>query len=220
MGLSLGALGIVYGDIGTSPLYALRESFSAAHGVDPTAANVMGVLSLIFWSLIVLISVKYLEFVLRADNRGEGGILALTSLVTPAGDLLHGRRVLVLLGLFATALLYGEGMITPAITVLSAVEGLGVATSLFEPYIIPITIGILVSLFYFQRMGTAGVAKIFGPVTLVWFITIAVLGVAQIAQGAERSLVVQPRLDLPFLRRKPVSGIPCAGLGCVGSDGS
>ena len=182
MGLSLGALGIVYGDIGTSPLYALRESFSAAHGVDPTAANVMGVLSLIFWSLIVLISVKYLEFVLRADNRGEGGILALTSLVTLAGDLLHGRRVLVLLGLFATALLYGEGMITPAITVLSAVEGLGVATSLFEPYIIPITIGILVSLFYFQRMGTAGVAKIFGPVTLVWFITIAVLGVAQIAK--------------------------------------
>ena len=182
VGLSLGALGIVYGDIGTSPLYALRESFSAAHGVVPTVANVMGVLSLIFWSLIVLISTKYLMFVLRADNRGEGGVLALTALVTPAGELRRGRRILVLLGLFATALLYGEGMITPAITVLSAVEGLGVATSVFEPYIIPITIGILIALFYFQRMGTAGIGKVFGPVTLVWFITIGVLGVVQIVQ--------------------------------------
>jgi KUP system potassium uptake protein len=198
VGLSLGALGIVYGDIGTSPLYALRESFRAAHGVDPTVANVMGVLSLIFWSLIVLISTKYLVFVLRADNRGEGGILALTALVTPSGEPRRGRRILVLLGLFATGLLYGEGMITPAITVLAAVEGLGVATSLFEPYIIPITIGILVTLFYFQRMGTAAVGRVFGPVTLLWFVTIGALGVVQIIREPSVLASLSPGYALQF----------------------
>ena len=121
LALSLAALGVVYGDIGTSPLYALRESFLEEHGVAAAPANILGVLSLIFWSLIVIISVKYLAFVLKADNRGEGGILALTSLVTPVGALRGGRRLLILLGLFATALLYGDGMITPAISVLSAV---------------------------------------------------------------------------------------------------
>ena len=178
--LSLAALGIVYGDIGTSPIYALRESFLEAHGVHATSANIMGVLSLVFWSLVIVISVKYLVFVLRADNRGEGGILALTSLITPVGALKGGRWALIMLGLFATALLYGDGMITPAISVLSAVEGLTVATAFFEPYVIPITVAILIALFSFQRKGTAGVAKIFGPITLLWFVTLAVLGFTQI----------------------------------------
>jgi KUP system potassium uptake protein len=136
--LSLTALGIVYGDIGTSPLYAVRESFHPQHGIPPSPENVLGVLSLIFWSLILVISVKYLGFILRADNRGEGGILALAALCTPMGaGRRSGRWGLVMLGLFGTALLYGDGAITPAISVLSAVEGLEVATPLFQPYIIP-----------------------------------------------------------------------------------
>ena len=192
VGLSMAALGIVYGDIGTSPLYALRESFVAEHGVAATPANVLGVLSLIFWSLIIIISIKYLVFVLRADNRGEGGILALTSLVTPVGALRGGRRVLILLGLFATALLYGDGVITPAISVLSAVEGLSVATPFFDPYVIPITIVILVSIFSVQKMGTAGVGKIFGPVTLVWFFTLALLGIPHILREPQVFGAVNP----------------------------
>ncbi|HEU5050819.1 MAG TPA: potassium transporter Kup [Gemmatimonadales bacterium] len=179
--LSLAALGIVYGDIGTSPLYAVRESFLPAHGIAVTGANVLGVLSLIFWSLVLVISVKYLGFILRADNRGEGGIMALASLATPMGvGSPGGRPILIGLGLFGTALLYGDGAITPAISVLSAVEGLGVATPLFEPYIIPITVGILVVLFMHQRHGTAGIGTVFGPVTLLWFATIAALGASQI----------------------------------------
>ena len=133
--LALGALGIVYGDIGTSPLYALRECFTGPHGIAPTPANVMGVLSLIFWSLIIVVSVKYLLFVMRADNRGEGGILALMALAMqrPRGQAHHARPVLITLGIFGAALLYGDGLITPAISVLSAVEGLSVATPVFEP---------------------------------------------------------------------------------------
>jgi KUP system potassium uptake protein len=190
--LSLAALGIVYGDIGTSPLYAIRESFLESHGVQASNANVLGVLSLIFWSLIIVISLKYLVFVLRADNRGEGGILALTSLVTPVGALRGGRLALITLGLFATALLYGDGMITPAISVLSAVEGLAVATEFFEPYVIPITITILVGLFAFQRHGTARVGRVFGPVTLVWFCTLAILGIRQIMQQPAVLAAVSP----------------------------
>ena len=143
--LALAALGIVYGDIGTSPIYALRESFIEEHEVAVSIANVFGVLSLVFWALVIVICIKYLVFVLRADNRGEGGILALTSLVTPVGNLQGGRRALIVLGLFATALLYGDGMITPAISVLSAVEGLTVATVFFKPYVIPITVAILIA---------------------------------------------------------------------------
>jgi len=175
--LSVAALGVVYGDIGTSPLYALREAFHHSHGVEPSAANVLGVLSLIFWALVCIICIKYLTFVLRADNRGEGGILALTSLVTPMGGKSGGRRVLILLGLFGTSLLYGDGMITPAISVLSAVEGLQLATPVFEPYIVPITIAIIIGIFSLQRRGTAGIGRLFGPLTLVWFATIGVLGV-------------------------------------------
>ena len=181
--LSLTALGIVYGDIGTSPLYAVRESFHPSHGLSVTPQNILGVLSLIFWSLILVISVKYLALVLRADNRGEGGILALAALCTPMLVRRRGGRWwLIMLGLFGTALLYGDGAITPAISVLSAVEGLEVATPLFAPYIIPITIVILIALFLAQRHGTARVGVMFGPVTLLWFVTLTVLGVRQIVQ--------------------------------------
>jgi KUP system potassium uptake protein len=181
--LSLAALGVVYGDIGTSPLYAVRESFHHTHGIRPTPANVLGVLSLIVWALMLVISVKYAVFVLRADNRGEGGILALTSLVTPVATARRSPRwVLIMLGLFGTALLYGDGMITPVISVLSAVEGLEVATPVFKPYIVPITIGVLVGLFVIQANGTARIGRLFGPVTLLWFLTISALGVLHIVQ--------------------------------------
>ncbi len=175
--LALGALGVVYGDIGTSPLYALRECFVGPHGMPITPQNVIGILSLIFWSLTVVVSVKYLVFVMRADNEGEDGILALLAVAAPPGAPTSRRRtVLVLIGLFGAALLYGEGMITPAISVLSAVEGLQVATTWFKPFVVPIAVGILIGLFAVQRHGTAGLAALFGPTMLVWFSTIAVLG--------------------------------------------
>jgi KUP system potassium uptake protein len=176
--LALLAMGIVYGDIGTSPLYAMRECFFGTHSVPVTHANILGVLSLIFWSLIIVVTVKYHVYVLRFDNRGEGGILALMGLV--AMDKTRAARVrgvLMVLGLFGAALLYGDGMITPAISVLSAVEGLEVATPFFKPYVLPITIVILVGLFLFQRRGTAGVGMVFGPVIFVWFSVLALMGI-------------------------------------------
>ncbi|MDB6029358.1 MAG: potassium transporter Kup [Verrucomicrobiales bacterium] len=179
LALAVGALGVVYGDIGTSPLYALRECFSGTHGIDPSRANVLGVLSLIFWSLILLVTVKYLSFVLRADNKGEGGILALLTLAFPERNVPRNSKVakvMIICGLFGTALLYGDGIITPAISVLSAVEGLKVTTTFFEPYIVPITVVILVALFSVQRFGTGKVGKVFGGVTVIWFIVIAALG--------------------------------------------
>src|SRR5436189_4210303 len=178
LALSILAMGIVYGDIGTSPLYSVRECFFGTHSVPVTHANILGVLSLIFWSLIVVVTVKYHVYVLRFDNRGEGGILALMGLV--AMDKARSqkvRRVLMVLGLFGAALLYGDGMITPAISVLSAVEGLEVATPFFKPYVLPITIVILVGLFLFQRRGTAGVGMVFGPVIFVWFTVLALMGI-------------------------------------------
>ncbi|HEY0015039.1 MAG TPA: potassium transporter Kup [Longimicrobium sp.] len=197
--LSLAALGVVYGDIGTSVLYAMRESFHHTHELLPTRANVLGVLSLVFWALVLVISIKYGIFVLRADNRGEGGILALTSLVTPIGALKRNPRwVLIMLGLFGTALLYGDGMITPVISVLGAVEGLKVATPLLEPYIVPITIAILVGLFAVQSRGTATIGRVFGPVTLVWFVTIAVLGIVNIARDPHVFAAVNPLYGARF----------------------
>jgi KUP system potassium uptake protein len=177
MTLSVAALGVVFGDIGTSPLYAIRECFYGEYGVPVTPANVLGVLSLIVWSLILVVSVKYLVFVIRADNRGEGGILALMALVVPSHAVTRGHPWrLAILGLFGAALLYGDGMITPAISVLSAMEGLEVATPVFQPYVVPATIGILIALFLFQHRGTASVGAIFGPVTFVWFLVLAGLG--------------------------------------------
>jgi KUP system potassium uptake protein len=191
--LSLAALGVVYGDIGTSPIYAMRESLHGVHGVEATHANVLGLLSLILWALILVISIKYLVFVMRADNGGEGGMIALTALVTPASPTARrGRRVLVLVGLFGASLLYGDGMITPAISVLSAVEGLEVATPVFRPYVIPITIVILIGLFLVQRRGTAKIGAIFGPVMLLWFATLAVLGAVHLVQHPQVLAAVNP----------------------------
>jgi KUP system potassium uptake protein len=203
---SLASLGIVYGDIGTSPLYAIRECFHGSHAIAVTPANVFGVLSLVFWSLVIVISVKYLVFVLRADNRGEGGILALTALATPlrASSLAVRRRTLILLGLFGAALLYGDGMITPAISVLSAVEGLKVATPVLDHYVVPLAIAILVGLFMIQRHGTAGVGSVFGPITLVWFLCLAALGVAHIAKFPTVLNAVNPVHCIGFVVANPV----------------
>lgn len=181
IGLAFAALGIVFGDIGTSPLYAFRQSFHAGHDIALSRPNILGILSLIFWALMIVISLKYLVFILRADNHGEGGILALTALLTPVRMVRgRGRWFLVLLGLFGASLLYGDGVITPAISVLSAVEGLEVVTPLFRPYVVPITICILVGLFTLQRRGTGHIGILFGPITFLWFVTLAVLGLVQI----------------------------------------
>ncbi len=193
--LVLAALGVVYGDIGTSPLYALRECFYGPHAVPPTTANVLGVLSLVTWSLILVISIKYLAVIMRADNQGEGGILALMALVSGpehAERPASARAVTILLGLFGAALLYGDSMITPAISVLSAVEGLEVATPLFQPYVLPVTVAILVGLFAVQRRGTGAVGAMFGPVTLVWFACLAALGAASIARRPGVLAAVDP----------------------------
>ena len=174
-------LGVVYGDIGTSPLYAIRECFNGPHAVAVTHDHVLVVLSLIFWALIIVVSVKYLLFVVRADNHGEGGILALTAFATPIRPTGRSERAwLIFLGIFGAALLYGDGVITPSISVLGAVEGLGVATPVLQPYVVPITIGILIALFSFQRRGASGVGKVFAPVMLIWFAVIATLGLIQI----------------------------------------
>lgn len=179
--LTLGALGIVYGDIGTSPLYSLKEAFNEeAHIMTVDRINVYGVCSLAFWSLIIIISIKYLMFVMRADNKGEGGILALTSLVMPKTSSSRKAGLLVALGVFGTALLYGDGVITPAISVLSAVEGLEQVSTSFTDWVMPISIAILVGLFLVQKRGTAGIGKVFGPVMLVWFATIAILGLTKV----------------------------------------
>lgn len=176
--LILGALGVVYGDIGTSPLYALRECFYGAQSTIPTRENVLGVISLVIWSLTIIVSIKYLGLLMRADNKGEGGILALLSLAVPQTSK-GGRRSarwLVSLGIFGSALLYGDGMITPAVSVLGAIEGLEFATPVFRHWIVPIGVVILVALFSFQRVGTGGVGRIFGPIMLLWFAVLALLG--------------------------------------------
>ena len=190
---SLGALGVVYGDIGTSPLYAVRECFHGKNPVNPTPENVLGILSLVFWALTLVISIKYLLFLMRADNRGEGGILALLALLTPTRHLSPTqRRFLIPLGLFGAALLYGDGVITPAISVLSAVEGLKLATPALQGYVLPITVLILVSLFLFQSRGTARVGAVFGPVMAVWFANIALLGISGILRAPEVFAAVNP----------------------------
>ncbi|MBA3387213.1 MAG: potassium transporter Kup [Chthoniobacterales bacterium] len=206
--LCLASLGIVYGDIGTSPLYALRECFYGEHAVPPTPANVLGVLSLILWSLILIISVKYLILILRADNRGEGGILALATLVS---DVARRGKALLLLGLFGAALLYADGMITPAISVLSAAEGLHVATPLFDPYVVPVAIGILIALFLFQSRGTTGVGRVFGPVTVLWFVAIALLGIHQIGRAPEVLAAINPAHGFEFFRNNGPRGFVVLG---------
>src|SRR5262245_16804952 len=206
--LCLASLGIVYGDIGTSPLYALRECFYGENGVPPTPANVLGVLSLILWSLLLIISVKYLILILRADNRGEGGILALASLVS---EVVRRGKFLFLLGLFGAALLYADGMITPGISVLSAVEGLHVAHPLFEPYVIPIAVVILIGLFIFQSRGTTGVGKVFGPITILWFLTISILGFRQILHAPGVLSAINPLHGFAFFLNNGWQGFVVLG---------
>ncbi len=184
--LTLGALGVVFGDIGTSPLYAVRECFSAHYNIPVTHDNVLGILSLIIWSMILVVFVKYMYFVLRADNKGEGGILALLALAMPTSKTSGGRkRWMVYIALFGAALLYGDGMITPAITVLSAVEGLTVATTIFNDYIVLITVVILATIFYFQNHGTNKIGFVFGPIILVYFTMLAALGLPQIVKNPD-----------------------------------
>lgn len=197
--LAITALGVVYGDIGTSPLYALRECFAGHYSIATTPENVLGVLSLIFWALLIVITLKYMVFILRADNHGEGGILALTALATPLRRLAMSRqRWLVLLGVFGAALLYGDGVITPAISVLSAVEGLKVVAPVLAPFVLPITIIILIALFVIQRTGTARIGGLFGPIMVLWFAVLALLGVTHIVQAPQVLAAVNPLYGINF----------------------
>jgi len=212
--LTLAALGVVYGDIGTSPLYAFREAFSGRHGLPLTEGNVLAVLSMMFWAITLIVSLKYVTIVLRFDNGGEGGILALLAL---ASRLTRGHPRLAwtvaMLGIFGASLFYGDAVITPAISVLSAVEGISVATPAFEHWIIPITIAILVGLFAVQSHGTGALGKLFGPVTVLWFLTLAALGAVSIAHTPAVLAALDPRYALDFARHSP--GLTFLVLGAV-----
>jgi KUP system potassium uptake protein len=212
--LAFGTLGVVYGDIGTSPLYAIRACFNVAGGgVAPTPENVLGVLSLIFWSLVLVVSTWYVIFIMRASNRGEGGILALMSLALPAVAASRRRRAAVLAaGLFGAALLYGDGMITPAITVLGAMEGLPQVTPALEPLILPLSVVFLILLFLLQRRGTAGIATLFSPITLVWFLSIAALGIRELVREPEVLAAVNPLYALEFFRDNGLRGFLTLGF--------
>jgi len=210
---TLAALGIVYGDIGTSPLYAVRQCFSGEERLAINDANVFGIMSLILWSLILVVSVKYLIVVMRADNDGEGGILALMALVradAPAST--RGVSPIVLLGLFGAGLLYGDGMITPAISVLSAIEGVHVATSTLDRFVLPITLAVLFGLFFFQKHGTAKVARLFGPIMLLWFAVIAILGVYGIIQHPQILAATSPHHGVRFFFVNGWSGLAILGV--------
>ena len=199
--LTLGALGVVYGDIGTSPLYTMKEVFSPAHGLPLDAHHLVGAVSVILWGLMFVVTLKYVILMLRAHNRGEGGIMALTALAAAAAGTTAGRRLaILLLGVFGAALFYGDSVITPAISVLSAVEGLEVATPAFKPYVVPIALGVLIGLFAVQRFGTGVVGRLFGPLIVVWFVTLAVAGVLQIAQRPEILAALNPWHALEFIR--------------------
>lgn len=207
LGLALAALGVVYGDIGTSPLYAIKLCFTGPHGMSPSADNILGVLSLIFWSITLVVGVKYLFFIMRADNHGEGGILALLALVSANPDRsVRPTGPILILVLFGAALLFGDGIITPAISVLSAVEGLSIATTATEPLIVPLTIFILVCLFVAQRKGTGDIGRVFGIVMLVWFSTLAVLGVFHVVSNPQVFRALNPCRAIEFLFSSGASG--------------
>ena len=211
--LTLAALGVVYGDIGTSPLYALKEVFHAGH-VPATPDNVLGVLSLIFWTMTIIVSLKYVLLILRADNNGEGGLIAMLALATTA--VKHRpvlRRVLMVVGLFGTAIFYGDGVITPAISVLSAVEGLEVVSDGLHPFVIPITLVVLTGLFAVQRFGTGGIGKFFGPITLVWFGVLVALGLPHILDNPAVLVAMNPLHAIGFISTHPV--VAFVGLGAV-----
>lgn len=203
LALTLGAVGVVYGDIGTSVLYAVKEVFGPGH-VPFTTDNVYGILSIIFWTLTVIVSIKYVVLVLRADNNGEGGLIAMLALASNAvKDKPRLRRMLLVVGIFGTSLFYGDGVITPAISVLSAVEGLEVVSPAFTRGVIPITLVILFGLFALQKHGTAGIGKFFGPITLVWFATIALLGISQIVNNPVILKALSPYYALMFMWVNP-----------------
>ncbi len=209
--LVLGAIGVVFGDIGTSPLYAFRECFEH-HGLAVTAPNVLGLLSIVIWSLLLIVTLKYLFFVMRADNGGEGGILALMTLVVPPDRRRDRRnRLFVTFGLFGATLLYGDGMITPAISVLSAVEGLELATPLFTPFIVPISIAVLTGLFWMQRHGTGKVGQIFGPITVVWFGVLGAMGISCILEHPTVLEAFNPFLGLGFFAKNGMEGFLVLG---------
>lgn len=209
---ALSALGIVYGDIGTSPLYAFKESFHSSHGLQVIAPNIFGILSLIFWSLIIIVSIKYLVFIVRADNQGEGGVLALTALISSFKEKSpRTLRIMIVLGIFGTALLYGDGMITPSISVLSAVEGLEFIAPELKQFVIPVTILILILLFSFQRHGTATMGKIFGPITLTWFLVLGVLGLRKIIQYPEILQSMNPYYAWQFFHSNGWNGFSVLG---------
>ncbi len=211
--LSLGALGVVFGDIGTSPLYALRECFHGESSLPVTHDNILGILSLVFWALILVISLKYVLYVMRADNRGEGGVLALMALAHPKPSMegRDPRRFLIFLGLFGAALLYGDGVITPAISVLSAVEGLQISTPGLAPFVVPISIAILMLLFLPQRFGTEKIGKAFGPIILIWFITLAVLGIGGIIQEPAVLFGLSPHYAAKFFIENRLHGFVALG---------
>ena len=211
--LTLGAIGVVYGDIGTSPLYALKEVFANGH-VPLSPENIYGVLSLVFWTLTVIVSVKYVALILRADNNGEGGLIAMLALASQAvKDRPVLRRRLLVVGIFGTAIFFGDGVITPAISVLSAVEGLKVAAPALDTWVVPITLVVLTALFMFQRRGTEKVGKLFGPVMVVWFVVIAILGLVHIASHPAILQALSPHHALLFVLGHP--GIAFIALGAV-----
>ncbi|MBY0236357.1 MAG: potassium transporter Kup [Burkholderiaceae bacterium] len=197
-GLTLGALGVVYGDIGTSPLYALKEVFNAGH-VPLTPANIIGILSLVFWTLTIVVSLKYVTLIMRASNKGEGGTMALLALAgTAVADRPRLKLALLLMGILGAAMFYGDGVITPAISVLSAIEGLELATPAFKPYVVPITLGILFGLYAIQKHGTGAMGVVFGPITLIWFLVIAYFGVVWTLREPAVLAAINPLLALEF----------------------
>src|SRR5687768_12889753 len=211
--LAIGAVGIVFGDIGTSPIYAFRETFAGHHTLAPDALHIYGVLSLIFWSMMIIVTLKYVTIIMRADNKGEGGSLALLALINRStSDKRRWTGGIVLLGVFATALFYGDSMITPAISVLSAVEGLTTVEAGFEPFVIPIAIAILVGLFAIQKRGTAQVGSLFGPVMVFYFITLAVLGSIHIVDHpAVLWNTINPYNAINFYVQEPVRAFIAMG---------
>ena len=210
--LVLGAIGVVFGDVGTSPLYTMRVVFAGEHGLPLTEANVAGLLSIVFWALVVVVTLKYVVLIMRADNRGEGGILALTALVSRGVD--NNSRLrwwLVGFGIFGAAMFYGDGMITPAISVLSAVEGLEVIAPALHPFIVPVTLVILVALFSIQRHGTGSVGVLFGPVTLAWFLVLAVLGLLQVVRMPGVLVAMSPSYAIGFVASQPIAAFLALG---------
>nr|WP_151448817.1 potassium transporter Kup [Lacisediminimonas profundi] len=197
--MTIAAIGVVYGDIGTSPLYTMKEVFAPAHGIALNEANILGVVSLIFWGLVLVISLKYVTLVLRADNRGEGGIMALTALAMTSVAKSGWHYPVMLLGMVGAGLFFGDGVITPAISVLSAIEGLEVATPALKPYVVPTTLAVLVALYMLQSKGTSGIGKFFGPIVLVWFATLSVMGVTNIVQNPVILRALNPLHALGFM---------------------